>query len=409
MAVLDKKSVRNCEGNMSRSSVSAQCDLVTSYMDGVHVKIAEAYKPPRKVCLPAAYNNKLPDISKLTYDFSLERLVLEKMTEWHKVKQANNKARHTRLDEKRKKEKEEASPPSPPPLPDNIKQMPINAPVPEPTILTPQPLTLPANDLQDHAKTNGLNFADFDNDTSSPFDNMELKTINDMEELAQVLQPTSQWVPAEKLGNFLNELTVNDQSELQKEKKSETGKSQSSDQKDEEKKYVKHRSVSAIMVELQRELGRSFMENWNLWPNVENPESTAHDIPKHEESTSSNHTAEADLLLNLTDEDQKFARHLNDMGFPLSRAARAIRDLGGQDNKKVIEYLLTVQSLEETGIPGDDAEKALVLTHYDQDKAKTYYENLCTLRDLGFPEDKASAALLKCNIDRDRALDFLIA
>lgn len=69
-----------------------------------------------------------------------------------------------------------------------MKQLPINAaPAPETTILTPQPLSPPTNDLQDHAKTNGdLDFADFDNDTSSPFDNMELKTINDMEELAQV-------------------------------------------------------------------------------------------------------------------------------------------------------------------------------------------------------------------------------
>lgn len=394
---------------MSRSSVSAQCDLVASYMDGVHVKIAEAYKPPRKVCLPAAYNNKLPDISKLTYDFSLERLVLEKMTEWHKVRQASNKARNARLDEKRKKEKEESSPPPPPPLPDNIKQMPVTAPVPEQTILTPQPLSLPAHDLKDHSKTNGLNFADFDNDTSSPFDNMELKTINDMEELAQVLQPTSQWAPPARLENILNELTVNDLPEVQKEEKNETVKTQTSDQEnDNEKEYANHRSVSVIMEELQKQLERPFVEHYNLWPKLESPESSVHGVSKHEEPSSINHTADADLLVNLTDEDQKFARHLNDMGFPLSRAARAIRDLGGQDNKKVVEYLLTVQSLEEMGIPGDDAEKALVLTHYDQDKAKTYYKNLCTLRDLGFPEDKVSAALLKCNIDRDRALDFLI-
>jgi len=64
---------------MARSSVSAQCDLVASYMDGVHVKIAEAYKPPRKIGLPAAYNNRLPDVSKLVYDFSLEKSVLEKV------------------------------------------------------------------------------------------------------------------------------------------------------------------------------------------------------------------------------------------------------------------------------------------------------------------------------------------
>lgn len=134
---------------------------------------------------------------------------------------------------------------------------------------------------------------------------------------------------------------------------------------------------------------------------------------KHDDLTSSslsNHVAKPpNPLSDLTEEDQKLARHLSDMGFPLSRAARAVRDLGGEDNKKVVEYLLAVQSLEEIGMSGDDAEKALALTQYDQNKARIYYESLCTLRDLGFPEDKASVALLKCNIDRDRALDLLIA
>lgn len=112
------------------------------------------------------------------------------MYEWRKARQSSNKARQARLEEKRRKEKEE-SPPSPPSLsPDCMKQLPIStAPAPETTILKPQPLS-PSNDLhdlQDHMKINGgLDFADFDNDTSSPFDNMELKTINDMEELAQV-------------------------------------------------------------------------------------------------------------------------------------------------------------------------------------------------------------------------------
>lgn len=65
---------------MARASISSQCcDTLASYMDGVHVKIAEAYKPPRKVTLPAAYNNKLPDVTKHTYDFSLEKSVLEKV------------------------------------------------------------------------------------------------------------------------------------------------------------------------------------------------------------------------------------------------------------------------------------------------------------------------------------------
>lgn len=39
--------------------------------------------------------------------------------------------------------------------------------------------------------TKNINISDFESDTSSPFDNMELKTINDLEELASVLKPTS--------------------------------------------------------------------------------------------------------------------------------------------------------------------------------------------------------------------------
>ena len=117
----------------------------------------------------------------------------------------------------------------------------------------------------------------------------------------------------------------------------------------------------------------------------------------------------SNILADLSEEDQKLARHLSDMGFPLSRAARAILNLGGSDNKKIVEYLLAVQSLEDDlGISEDTAEKALELTQYDQEKAKVFYKNLCTLRDLGFSEDQASTALLKCNIDRDKALDLLI-
>ncbi|XP_015175119.1 PREDICTED: uncharacterized protein LOC107065701 [Polistes dominula] len=396
---------------MARSSISAQCDSVASYMDGVHVKIVEAYKPPRKVALPAVYNNKLPDISKLVYNFSLEKSVLEKMAEWRKAREANIKARTARLEEKKKREKEE-SPPSPPPLPtEGIKQPPVKViPPPETTILTPQPLSPPANDLQNHVQSNGLNYADFDNDTSSPFDNMELKTINDMEELAQVLQPTSQWIPSTKLENIINELTIEEQSVVCEEEKEENlNISAHGDEDTDQNINVKHRSVSAIVQELQRELERPPMENWKPWPDLESPDADSYNKHKHEHllvSNSSNHT---NPLSNLKGEDQKLAQHLSDMGFPLSRAARAICDLGGEDNKKVVEYLLAIQSLEETGMSGEDAEKALTLTHYDPNKAKIYYKNLCTLKDLGFPEDQASMALLKCDIDRDRALDFLIS
>jgi hypothetical protein len=104
---------------------------------------------------------------------------------WKKARVSYTEARRVRLEEKRKKEIEKSPPPSSP-SPESTA-LPIKvAPAPEATILTPQPLSSPANDTQNHVKVNGLDYSDFDNDTSSPFDNMELKTINEMEELAQV-------------------------------------------------------------------------------------------------------------------------------------------------------------------------------------------------------------------------------
>lgn len=62
---------------MARFTSTIHCD--TSYMDGVQMKVADAYKPPRKIALPPAYYSKLPDVSKYTYDTSLEKNVIEKV------------------------------------------------------------------------------------------------------------------------------------------------------------------------------------------------------------------------------------------------------------------------------------------------------------------------------------------
>lgn len=100
-------------------------------------------------------------------------------------------------------------------------------------------------------------------------------------------------------------------------------------------------------------------------------------------------------------------KHLSDMGFPLTRAARAVRELGGSDNKKIVEYLLAVQTLEDEGVPEVEAEKALALADYDKSKAKDYYKNMGILRNMGFPEELASNSLIASDMDRDKALDLL--
>lgn len=106
------------------------------------------------------------------------------MKEWRKARLSYTESRRVRLEEKHRREAKRSPPSSPSP---ESAPLPVKvAPAPEAMIMTPQLLPSLTNDIHNHAKVNGLVYADFDNDTSSPFDNMELKTINEMEELAQV-------------------------------------------------------------------------------------------------------------------------------------------------------------------------------------------------------------------------------
>lgn len=62
---------------------------------------------------------------------------------------------------------------------------------PQYSMLTPVPITVASIGTCTSKASDNFNISDFEADTSSPFDNMELKTINEMEELAHVLQPMS--------------------------------------------------------------------------------------------------------------------------------------------------------------------------------------------------------------------------
>jgi hypothetical protein len=68
---------------------------------------------------------------------------------------------------------------------------PISTSIPQYSILTPVPIALSSVNTCTSKVSDNFNISDFEADTSSPFDNMELKTINEMEELAHVLQPLS--------------------------------------------------------------------------------------------------------------------------------------------------------------------------------------------------------------------------
>lgn len=123
------------------------------------------------------------------YDFKLENNVIKKLAEWKKARLLEVEKRKERLkaEEKVCEEVKQFSnlTLSQPPDEGAEQAAQILNPKLTDSILTPvsakqtSPSNKPASSL--------FNLSDFESDNSSPFDNMELKTINDMEVLASIL------------------------------------------------------------------------------------------------------------------------------------------------------------------------------------------------------------------------------
>ncbi|KAF7275174.1 hypothetical protein GWI33_012112 [Rhynchophorus ferrugineus] len=206
--------------------------MANSYVDDIKVKISEKYKPPSKISLPMSYSqrvtlNKQIQDSRPTYDFHLEKMVVDKVQEWKVIRKNLIDERKKRLDQARLEleekmkerakeslEKEQAQSklldePSrnivSDIIPKHMENIQENV-VTSNGILLPTPATnslanvLKPVQIQNSSYSNlqttqvkPFNLSDFESDTSSPFDNMELKSINDLEVLAQVLKNDSNY------------------------------------------------------------------------------------------------------------------------------------------------------------------------------------------------------------------------
>ncbi|XP_033167467.1 probable basic-leucine zipper transcription factor R [Drosophila mauritiana] len=215
-------------------------------MEDVPVKIVERYKPPPAVYhLPQATLNRLSqfregfytDHPDYQYDCQLERAVLSQAQRWRHLRRQQREERASRQ-ERRKEERqraleakqkemlgavdypsaddlssdedekgqkkhepeqreEEQQQQPPPPItaesrdsshePKSISVCNFHN-ILQPTILSTTPVVSPQTL---HKRNSSLNYADFEyNMNSTPFDNIELKTINDLDILAQVLHQT---------------------------------------------------------------------------------------------------------------------------------------------------------------------------------------------------------------------------
>ncbi|KAF6198343.1 hypothetical protein GE061_008091 [Apolygus lucorum] len=360
-----------------------------------------------------------------TYDFSLETTVAEHMSRLNKISREEI-------------EKHEAKISTEKPSPEKPKTY-ENGGTNEPVMLTPVPTPISSSQEASTSLKDIFKYSDFENDTSSPFDNEELKTLNDMEELAHVLGATSvsgqnhveesstranDW-PQMNYGSpsqgqfYVNNMNYNAISMSTSQPSLScpvtysslmTGQYNSSYQTpvqysvgsistQDKPKYNENRDikqpsddkadddgdVSEIVKSLQEYLGQRKTEN------LPNPNAGKEVVP----------------FSNLNDREQAMARTYGEMGFPLSRTSAAVQ-LFGTDESKIIEYLLLVQSFVDKGFPESQTLHALEVNQCDENDTENYLKILSQIMKLGFKEEEVVNALARTSNDRDKALDILI-
>lgn len=194
-----------------------------NYTDGVPVKISERFKPPPEIHLPSKLINALSrtqvPVAFHDYNFDLERKILSKTSEWVNWR-ANEKvarqqriyerdqARQKKIENEQKEKLNQVSYPSADELTSSADEeeiddeakanIPFNTNFNSNTILMPTQVTSASSsnsNRKSHRRyasnsSNKIDFSFFESD-ASPFDHLEMKSLNEMEVLAQVLKSTA--------------------------------------------------------------------------------------------------------------------------------------------------------------------------------------------------------------------------
>uniref|UniRef100_A0A8C5VIU2 Ubiquitin-associated protein 1 n=1 Tax=Microcebus murinus TaxID=30608 RepID=A0A8C5VIU2_MICMU len=198
-----------------RARRQQRCSGTFSYLDDVPFKIGDKFKTPAKVGLPIGFS--LPDclqvVREVQYDFSLEKKTIEWAEDIKTIQEAQREAERKAEeaeakvnsksgpegDSKMSFSKTHSTATMPPPI------NPILASLQHNSILTPTRVSSSAMKQKvlspPHTKAD-FNPADFECE-EDPFDNLELKTIDEKEELRNILVGTTGPIMAQLLDNNL--------------------------------------------------------------------------------------------------------------------------------------------------------------------------------------------------------------
>nr|SVE75183.1 EOG090X07V0 [Daphnia dolichocephala] len=438
---------------MDRSSVIS----ANSYLTGISVKISEKYRPPRRPTLPPGLCHFEPSSQLFCDNIELidESSALKLVTSIRDLRiqeSARRKQRIAALEKQsiNEKEMDEISTnlslnslKKTVPSQNVIKLHPTNGQLLPHTqasmeVLTPIQSSVVETKKKENLST--INLAEFESYSTNPFEEMELKTLNDKEELAMLLQPSPQTSYGLQYPNY-NSSAVAPWPEQRHQPPFEQYESattwmpnegaffgvdtlslgtlgtpvQSHDQAISHRNLRQAKSVPDLS-DVSFGIGEVPVSHSSFTGATDKRLSSRTPPPRLTVDTikrpmpKSNITYSLPFEKKLNSVELRLVQQLHDMGFVRETAARAIARLGANE-KEVVDQLLLIQKLEEAGHSLDRIESALDVLKPCDELAKQLEHHLTLvgqLSALGFDHRKISSALVAASYDRDKALDILL-
>ncbi|KAK2872444.1 hypothetical protein QQF64_017944 [Cirrhinus molitorella] len=434
-----------------------------SYLDDVPFKLNEKFRCPSKVGLPIGFclsdcNSILSD---LQYDFSLERRSVQWGEELAKARAAEARAAEAaRTDSEnerqaaqdadvglvggkkaRPSDEQDVVPPALNPVLAGLRHNAILTPLPAPSFGPTRPA--PSNPAPQ-----SLNLADFERE-EDPFDKLELKTLDDKEELRSILQsqpqssvsppqlPSAEHRPASpsntppvqaKAGIFHKPNGLVGLLDLDRggivgtpcgqidadrpcnirsltfPKLSDPGDSPS-EPPPSVYPAAQPRSLSnGTPPSLQRTAS-----NTNTTLTQEQPVFPQNGTQKQSNPvTATNHPPAATILPGLSPSERQCVETIVGMGYSYEGVLKAMQRQG-QNVEQVLEYLFTHSRLCDRGFDATAVEECLEMYQGSEEKALEFLQLMSRFGEMGFERDTIKEVLLVHNNDQDKALEDLMA
>lgn len=327
-------------------------------------------------------------------------------------------------------------------------------------VLTPIPSSTVGETRKEKQST--INLAEFENFSTNPFEEMELKTLNDKAELALLLQPAP-LPPTQNQSEQVQPTTGMPYSTFDSVGLQWVSTSQAAYQplphptmqySNLGRDWIQPNNVQPIYQQnVEEAIGRISLNNATTAPTTQGILRQAKSVPdlsdtvglcqrwspspsqeasvaSYRDKRLSSRTppprlsadaisrpiprpmpnVESAVERNLRPDENYLIRQLSDMGFPRDLCARTVARVGGNE-KDVLDQLLVIQKLEDKGHNRHRIESILELLKPKSEVLKVLEKHLVIseqLSDMGFDMEKIDSVLMTEGYDRDKAIDILV-